>query len=43
VDENLFGLRVNAVVPDRARRKLVRMTNPGLTAAVFIGPLEAAT
>jgi hypothetical protein len=41
VDDNLFGLSLNTRVPDRARRKLVRMTNLGLPAAVFIGPREA--
>ena len=42
VDENLFGLSLNTRVSDSVRRKLVRMTNLGLPAAVFIGPHEAA-
>jgi hypothetical protein len=42
VDENLFGLSLNTGVPDGVRRKLVRMTDLGLPAAVFIGPREAA-
>jgi hypothetical protein len=41
VDDNLFGLSLNTRVPDRARQQLVRMTNLGLPAAVFIGPREA--
>ena len=41
VDDNLFGLSLNTRVPDSARQKLVRMTNLGLPAAVFIGPREA--
>jgi hypothetical protein len=41
VDDNLFGLSLNTRVPDPARQKLIRMTNLGLPAAVFIGPREA--
>jgi hypothetical protein len=41
VDENLFGLSLNTRVPEPTRQKLVRMTNLGLPAAVFIGPREA--
>jgi hypothetical protein len=41
VDENLFGLSLNAGVPEPTRLKLVRMTTLGLPAAVFIGPREA--
>jgi hypothetical protein len=41
VDENLFGLSLNTRVPEPARQKLVRMTDLGLPAAVFIGPREA--
>ena len=41
VDENLFGLSLNTRVPEPARQKLIRMTNLGLPAAVFIGPREA--
>ncbi len=41
VDENLFGLSLNTRVPDDIRQKLIRMTNLGLPAAVFIGPREA--
>jgi hypothetical protein len=42
VDENLFGLSLNTRVPDSVRRKLIRMTDLGLPAVVFIGPHEAA-
>jgi hypothetical protein len=41
VDENLFGVSLNTRVPDSVRRKLIRMTDLGLPAAVFIGPREA--
>ena len=41
VDENLFGLSLNTRVPDSTRQKIVRMTNLGLPAAVFVGPREA--
>ena len=41
VDENLFGLSLNTRVPDGVRRKLIRMTDLGLPAAVFVGPREA--
>jgi hypothetical protein len=41
VDENLFGLSLNTRVPESTRQKLVRMTDLGLPAAVFIGPREA--
>jgi hypothetical protein len=41
VDENLFGLSLNTRVPEPARQKLIRMTDLGLPAAVFIGPREA--
>jgi hypothetical protein len=41
VDGNLFGLSLNTRVPESTRQKVVRMTNLGLPAAVFIGPREA--
>jgi hypothetical protein len=41
VDENLFGISLNTRVPDTVRRKLIRMTDLGLPAAVFVGPREA--
>jgi len=41
VDDNLFGLSLNTRVPEPARQKLIRMTDLGLPAAVFIGPREA--
>jgi hypothetical protein len=41
VDDNLFGLSMSNRVREPTRLKLVRMTNLGLPAAVFIGPREA--
>ncbi|HMF04082.1 MAG TPA: hypothetical protein VKH17_04655 [Acidimicrobiia bacterium] len=43
VDENLFRLGLDTRVPDSIRRRVVRMTDLGLPAAVFVGPREAVT
>ncbi len=41
IDENLFGLGLNTRVPEPARRRVVRMRDHGLPAAVFVGPRQA--
>ena len=41
VDENLFRLGLDTRVPESTRRRVARMMDLGLPAAVFVGPREA--
>ena len=43
VDENLFRIGLDTRVPESTRRRVVRMIDLGLPAAVFIGPRAAVT
>jgi hypothetical protein len=43
VDENLFRLGLDTRVPEEARRRVVRMMELGLPAAVFVGPRQAVS
>ena len=43
IDENLFRLGLDTRVPESTRRRVVRMMDLGLPAAVFVGPRQAVS